>query len=409
MINRLWLLLLVLGAISAGYQALYLEHWQVFNEMAQSLFAMAKLSVEIAIGLLGVLALWMGIMNIAEKAGLLDSLAKRLTPVFQTLMPDVPAGHPALASVTMNLTANALGMDNAATPMGLRAMQDLQSLNPNKETATDAQILFLVLNTSSVTLLPITVFVYRAQQGAANPTDVFIPILLATLASTLVGLLCVAYVQKINLLRRQTLPLFAGLFALLLAFIGYLSTLTASGLEQFSTLSSGLVICGLLLGFALYGTKQGTNVYDDFIEGAKGGVKVVVTLIPYLLAMLVAIGWLRASGALEVLLDGVRTLCVWLGWDARFVEALPTALMKPLSGSGARAMMVETMNTYGADSFAGRLASMIQGSTETTFYVLAVYFGSVGIRNGRHAIACGLAADAAGITAAIAAAYYFFG
>ncbi|TKB57493.1 nucleoside recognition domain-containing protein [Ferrimonas aestuarii] len=409
MINRLWLLLLVLGAISAGYQALYLEHWQVFNEMAQSLFAMAKLSVEIAIGLLGVLALWMGIMNIAEKAGLLDSLAKRLTPVFQTLMPDVPAGHPALASVTMNLTANALGMDNAATPMGLKAMQDLQSLNPNKETATDAQILFLVLNTSSVTLLPITVFVYRAQQGAANPTDVFIPILLATLASTLVGLLCVAYAQKINLLRRQTLPLFAGLFALLLAFIGYLSTLTASGLEQFSTLSSGLVICGLLLGFALYGTKQGTNVYDDFIEGAKGGVKVVVTLIPYLLAMLVAIGWLRASGALEVLLDGVRTLCVWLGWDARFVEALPTALMKPLSGSGARAMMVETMNTYGADSFAGRLASMIQGSTETTFYVLAVYFGSVGIRNGRHAIVCGLAADAAGITAAIAAAYYFFG
>nr|WP_229359782.1 nucleoside recognition domain-containing protein [Ferrimonas aestuarii] len=388
---------------------MYLEHWQVFNEMAQSLFAMAKLSVEIAIGLLGVLALWMGIMNIAEKAGLLDSLAKRLTPVFQTLMPDVPAGHPALASVTMNLTANALGMDNAATPMGLKAMQDLQSLNPNKETATDAQILFLVLNTSSVTLLPITVFVYRAQQGAANPTDVFIPILLATLASTLVGLLCVAYAQKINLLRRQTLPLFAGLFALLLAFIGYLSTLTASGLEQFSTLSSGLVICGLLLGFALYGTKQGTNVYDDFIEGAKGGVKVVVTLIPYLLAMLVAIGWLRASGALEVLLDGVRTLCVWLGWDARFVEALPTALMKPLSGSGARAMMVETMNTYGADSFAGRLASMIQGSTETTFYVLAVYFGSVGIRNGRHAIVCGLAADAAGITAAIAAAYYFFG
>ncbi|BDY05050.1 nucleoside recognition domain-containing protein [Ferrimonas sp. YFM] len=409
MLNRLWLALFFLGGAGGLWQWLMLGNDQVLPQMIASLFDMATLSVEILIGLLGVLALWLGLMRIGEQTGLIQALSRLLTPLFSRLMPEVPAGHPALGSVTLNLAANALGLDNAATPMGLKAMKDLQSLNPNPSVATNAQILFLVLNTSSVTLLPVTVFMYRAQQGAAHPTDVFIPILLATCASTLAGLLAVSLVQRINLLDRVVLLWGGGLIAGLLALVAYLMTLSADGLQQFSTQSSALVLFAVVMSFLGLAWYRGVNAYDAFVSGAGEGVKLVVTLLPYLLAMLLAIGWLRGSGALEALLDAIRALCGALGVDARFVDALPTAMMKPLSGSGARAMMVETMNHHGADSFAGRLAAMFQGSTETTFYVLAVYFGSVGIRNGRHAVVCGLTADLAGILTAIAVAYLFYG
>ncbi|WP_417348776.1 nucleoside recognition domain-containing protein [Ferrimonas sp.] len=409
MLNRLWLALFFLGGAGGLWQWLILGNDQVLPQMIASLFDMAKLSVEILIGLLGVLALWLGLMRIGEQTGLIQALSRWLTPLFSRLMPEVPAGHPALGSVTLNLAANALGLDNAATPMGLKAMKDLQSLNPTPSMASNAQILFLVLNTSSVTLLPVTVFMYRAQQGAAHPTDVFIPILLATCASTLAGLLAVSLVQRINLLDRVVLLWGGGLVAGLLALVAYLITLSAEGLQQFSTQSSALVLFAVVMAFLGLAWYRGINAYDAFVSGAGEGVKLVVTLLPYLLAMLLAIGWLRGSGALEALLDAIRALCAALGVDARFVDALPTAMMKPLSGSGARAMMVETMNHHGADSFAGRLAAMFQGSTETTFYVLAVYFGSVGIRNGRHAVACGLTADLAGIITAIAVAYLFYG
>ncbi len=408
-LNRLWLALFFLGGAGGLWQWLILGNDQVLPQMIASLFEMAKLSVEILIGLLGVLALWLGLMRIGEQTGLIQALSRLLTPLFSRLMPEVPAGHPALGSVTLNLAANALGLDNAATPMGLKAMKDLQSLNPNPSVATNAQILFLVLNTSSVTLLPVTVFMYRAQQGAAHPTDVFIPILLATCASTLAGLLAVSLVQRINLADRVVLLWGGGLIAGLLALVAYLMTLSAEGLQQFSTQSSALVLFAVVMGFLGLAWYRGVNAYDAFVSGAGEGVKLVVTLLPYLLAMLLAIGWVRGSGALEALLDAIRALCAAVGADARFVDALPTAMMKPLSGSGARAMMVETMNHHGADSFAGRLAAMFQGSTETTFYVLAVYFGSVGIRNGRHAVACGLTADAAAILTAIAVAYLFYG
>ncbi len=408
-LNRLWLALFFLGGAGGLWQWLILGNDQVLPQMIASLFDMAKLSVEILIGLLGVLALWLGLMRIGEQTGLIQALSRWLTPLFSRLMPEVPAGHPALGSVTLNLAANALGLDNAATPMGLKAMKDLQSLNPTPSMASNAQILFLVLNTSSVTLLPVTVFMYRAQQGAAHPTDVFIPILLATCASTLAGLLAVSLVQRINLLDRVVLLWGGGLVAGLLALVAYLITLSAEGLQQFSTQSSALVLFAVVMAFLGLAWYRGINAYDAFVSGAGEGVKLVVTLLPYLLAMLLAIGWLRGSGALEALLDAIRALCAALGVDARFVDALPTAMMKPLSGSGARAMMVETMNHHGADSFAGRLAAMFQGSTETTFYVLAVYFGSVGIRNGRHAVACGLTADLAGIITAIAVAYLFYG
>nr|WP_245709954.1 spore maturation protein [Ferrimonas sediminum] len=381
----------------------------IFTQMTNSLFEMASLTVEIAIGLLGVLALWLGLMRIGEQCGLMEWLAARLSPLFSRLMPEVPTGHPALASVTMNLAANALGLDNAATPMGLKAMRDLQSLNPTPHVATNAQILFLVLNTSSVTLLPVTVFMYRAQQGAANPTDVFIPILLATLASTLAGLIAVASIQRIRLLDRVVVLWGGVALAALLASISYLMTLSAQALEQVSSQISGLVLAAVVMVFLGLASHRKINAYDAFVGGAKEGVSVVLTLLPYLLAMLVAIGWFRASGALDGVLSACAALFHGLGMDTRFVDALPTAIMKPLSGSGARAMMVETMAVHGADSFAGRLAAMFQGSTETTFYVLAVYFGSVGIRNGRHAVFCGLTADLAGISAAIAVAYLFYG
>lgn len=409
MLHRIWLGFFLIAFFAGLWQWLILDDSAVFQRMVQSTFDMSKLSVELSIGLIGTLAFWLGLMKLAECSGLVDKLARGLSPLFCRLMPEVPKGHPAMGSMTMNLSANVLGLDNAATPLGLKAMQDLQSLNPQKDTASNAQILFLVLNTSSVTLFPITVFLYRAQQGASDPTSVFIPILIATCCSTLAGLLAVSWVQKIRLWERVTMLYIGGFVAFLLAFIGYFTTLTIDELQRQSSLVGNLLIFSAIVGFLSIAHFKQVNIYETFIEGAKQGFDVAVKIIPYLLAMLVAIGVLRASGALEGIIWMLREGVALLGMDTRFADALPTAIMKPFSGSGARAMMLETMDTHGVDSFAAYLASVIQGSTETTFYVLAVYFGSVGIRHTRHAIACGLTADLAGIIAAISVGYWFFG
>lgn len=409
MLNKIWISFFVIAFLSALYQFLVVGNAQVFEHMVQAIFSMAKVTVDIAIGLIGALAFWLGIMRIAEKAGIIDNIAWAISPLFARLMPEVPKRHRAMGSMTMNLSANFLGLDNAATPLGLKAMQDLQSLNPNPHTATNAQILFLVLNTSSITLFPVTVFVYRAQQGASSPTDVFIPILLATFASTLAGLLAVSWVQKLPLFNRVVVLYLSGVIAIIMSLIAYFASLSAKVLAEQSALMGNALIFCVILGFMGIASYRKTNVYNNFVEGAKQGFETSVQIIPYLLAMLCAIGVFRASGALDGIINIIRLGVAYLGLDTQFVDALPTALMKPLSGSGARAMMLETMNTHGADSFAGRLASTIQGSTETTFYVLAVYFGSVGIRYTRHAISCGLIADAAGICAAIAVCYWFFG
>lgn len=409
MLNRIWSGFFFIAFISSIVQWLVFDQVLIFEEIVNAIFDMSQVTVEIAIGLIGILSFWLGMMKIAEHAGLIDKLARFISPLFTRLMPNVPKGHPAIGSMTMNLSANFLGLDNAATPLGLKAMQDLQSLNTKKDTASNAQILFLVLNTSSVTLFPVTVFVYRAQQGAANPTDVFVPIILATFASTLVGLFTVAFVQKIKLFQQVILLYLSAGIALVAGIVVYFSTLSTQLLAQQSSLMGNLLIFSTLIFFIFFALKRQVNVYDSFIEGAKQGFETSIKIIPYLLAMLCAIGVFRASGALDILVDGIRQIMLFFNSDTRFVDALPTAFMKPLSGSGARAMMVETMNTHGADSFAGRLASIVQGSTETTFYVLAVYFGSVGIRYSRHALACGLIADVAGITAAIGVCYWFFG
>ncbi len=381
----------------------------VLNESVTAMFDSAKLAAEIALGLIGVLTLWMGLMRLGEKAGVIAAIAWVFEPLLSKLMPEVPRGHPAYGSVTMNLTANMLGLDNAATPLGLKAMADLQSLNPDKKTATNAQILFLVLNTSSVTLVPVTVFLYRAQQGAADPADIFLPILLSTLGSTLAGLSVVALVQRIRLLDWVVLSYGAILLGGLSAGVMYLLTLGAERIGEVSAMLGNGLLLGIIFAFVLVALLRRVAVYDEFIEGAKSGFEQSVRLIPYLLAMLLAIALLRASGALDYLLGVIAALVSHMGMDGRFIDALPTALMKPLSGSGARAMMLETMAHYGVDSFAGRLAAIFQGSTETTFYVLAVYLGAVGIRNGRHALACGLFADLAGICTAIAVCYWFYG
>lgn len=409
MLNILWVFFFVVSFVAALAQWLLLDNHQIFAELINSLFSMSKTTVEIAIGLIGVMCFWLGMMKIAERAGLINKMAMAISPLFSRLMPEVPKGHPAMGSMTMNLSANFLGLDNAATPLGLKAMSDLQSLNPKKDTASNAQILFLVLNTSSVTLFPIAVFMYRAQQGAAVATDVFFPILLATFASSIAGLLAVAYVQKINLLNKVVFLYFAAAISLIFSLVLYFSQLSAELLAEQSAIAGNLLLLSVLILFILSAVYKKVDVYESFIEGAKQGFDVCIKIIPYLLAMLCAIGVFRASGALDFIVDAIRHLVLFFGFDARFVDALPTALMKPLSGSGSRAMMIETMNTFGADSFAGRLASIMQGSTETTFYVLAVYFGSVGIKYTRHAVSCGLIADLAGLTAAIFVCYWFFG
>ncbi len=409
MLNIIWIAFFLIAFAVALFKLLVLGDTEIFSQMMQALFALSKTAFEIALGLTGILALWLGIMKIGERSGFVEWLTRGLTPLFIRLMPEVPRNHPALGAMVMNISANALGLDNAATPLGIKAMQELQKLNPFKDTASNAQILFLVINTSAVTLFPVTIFTYRAQMGAANPTDVFIPILIATYCSTLIGLVTVATVQKINLLDKVVLAYLGGISAVVFGLLGYFSSLSQAQMLVQSAMISNIVIFTLVIAFIVAAAWQRVNAYEAFIEGAKEGFNTAVMIIPYLVAMLVAIGVFRASGALDLLADGVRASVLFFGFDDRFVDALPTALMKPFSGSGARAMMIDTMEVHGADSFAGRLASIVQGSTETTFYVLAVYFGAVGIQKVRHAVSCGLAADIAGITAAIFIAYWFFG
>lgn len=408
MLNRVWLFFFVTAMLAIVIQ-LFNGHVEVLSTSVQALFDSSKLAAEIALGLIGVLSLWMGLMRVGEKAGVVGFFARLFEPLLSRLMPDVPRGHPAYGSVTMNLTANILGLDNAATPLGLKAMQDLQSLNPDKSVATNAQILFLVLNTSSVTLVPVTVFLYRAQQGAAAPADIFLPILLATTASTLAGVTIVSLFQRISLCNTVVLGYGALIFGSITALVFYLGTLSVSAIGTLSAAMGNGILLLLVFSFILVAGFRKVAVYDEFIVGAKEGFAQSVKLIPYLLAMLLAIALLRASGALDYLLHLISLTVSVLGGDTRFVDALPTAIMKPFSGSGARAMMLETMEHHGVDSFAGRLAAIFQGSTETTFYVLAVYFGAVGIKNGRHALFCGLTADFAGIIAAISVCYYFYG
>lgn len=425
MLNYLWLGFFIIAAL-AGLVRCLGGDLEVFAQMVNSLFSMAKMSVDIMIVLFGTLTLWMGILKIAEKAGVIEVLAKVLGPLFERLMPEVPKGHPAIGLITLNFTANALGLDNAATPIGLKAMKALQALNPSKIVATNAQILFLVLNASSLTLLPITIFIFRGQQGAPDPTMVFLPILLATSTSTLAGLLSVAFMQRLKLFDPVVLLWFAGLGLLLGLFVcisvGLTSTsyyvlnqliyalgLKGTSLATFSSLLGNLTLFSLILLFLMVGAYRKVAVYDAFIEGAKEAFDVAKNLLPYLVAMLCAIGVLRASGALDYGLDLLRQLVYLLGLDTRFVDALPTALIKPFSGSGARGMMLETMQNYGVDSFPALVAATMQGSTETTFYVLAVYFGSVGIQKVRHAVGCALFCDVVGVIASILVCYWFFG
>jgi len=401
MLTHLWFVFFAVSFLSACYQWLINGQADVFSLLVQSTFDMAGLSVEIAIGLIGVLALWLGFFKIAERAGMVQLLSRILEPLFLKLMPDVPKNHPSHGSITMNIAANILGLDNAATPMGLKAMQDLQGLNPEKDTASNAQILFLVLNTSAVTLLPVTIFMYRAQQGSTDPTAVFLPILMATSASTLTGLFTVAYMQKINLFDR-TIALYFAAFAIILAGLAsFLISLPTEQMAETSSLLGNFILFSIIMLFLSAGWLKKIDVYDAFIEGAKQGFEIAIKLIPYLLAMLVAIGLLRSSGVLDELLSLFESFFTLLGFNTDFIQALPTAFMKPLSGSGARAMMLETMNTYGVDSFAATVSAIMQGSTETTFYVLAVYFGSVGIKRTRHALPAALCADAVGILASV--------
>ena len=409
MLNGLWLGFFLVSTVAALGRWLIGGDASVFAAMVESLFAMARLAVEVMVLLFGTLTLWLGFLRIAEVAGLVAWLARLLGPLFKRLMPGVPAGHPALGLITMNFAANALGLDNAATPIGLKAMRELQTLNPSTTTASNAQILFLVLNASSLTLLPVTIFMYRAQQGAPDPTLVFLPILLATSASTLVGLLSVAFMQRLRLRDPVVLAYLLPGALLLGGFMALLTTLSAAALASLSSLLGNLTLFGLILAFLLIGAWRRVKVYESFIEGAKEGFDVAKNLLPYLVAMLCAVGVLRASGALDVILGGIRWLVLQTGWDTRFVDALPTALVKPFSGSAARAMLIETMKSQGVDSFPALAAATIQGSTETTFYVLAVYFGAVGIQRARHAVACALLAELAGVVAAIGVCYWFFG
>ncbi|MEG0051810.1 MAG: nucleoside recognition domain-containing protein [Comamonas sp.] len=409
MLNALWLGFFLVAAVAALAQWLVGGQAEVFSAMVQALFSMAKLSVEVMVLLFGTLTLWLGFLRIAEKAGVVEWLAKALGPLFAKLMPEVPRGHPALGLITLNFAANGLGLDNAATPMGLKAMRALQELNPRPDSATNAQILFLVLNASSLTLLPVTIFMYRMQQGAPDPTLVFLPILLATSASTLVGLFSVALVQRLPIFSPVVLAYLLPVALALSAFMAFLTTLSAAALAQLSSLMGNLTLFALIVLFVALGAYKKVAVYDSFIEGAKEGFDVAKNLLPYLVAMLCAVGVFRASGALEYVLSGIRWLVDAVGMDARFVDALPTALVKPFSGSAARAMLIETMQTQGVDSFAALAAATIQGSTETTFYVLAVYFGAVGIQRARHAVPCALIAELAGVVAAIVVCYQFFG
>ena len=407
-LNYIWIAFFIIAFVVALVRLIFFGDYEVFPAMMDSTFSSSKTAFEISLGLTGVLALWLGVMKIGEKGGVVNVLARLLSPLFAKLFPDIPKGHPVTGSIFMNIAANMLGLDNAATPLGLKAMEQLQELNKDKETATNPMIMFLVLNTSGLTLIPVSILVYRAQQGAAQPTDVFIPILLATFFSTIVGVLVTSIWQRINLFNRVIIGTLGGACLLVSAIIWGFSQLDGETMNTVSTTVANILLMTIIVAFILSGMRKRVNVYDAFIDGAKDGFQTAVRIIPYLVAILVAIGVFRASGAMDYLIDGIANGVKACGIDADWVGALPTALMKPLSGSGARGMMVDAMQTYGADSFVGRLSCIFQGSTDTTFYILAVYFGSVGVRHTRHAVACGLLADLAGIIAAIAICYLFF-
>lgn len=407
-LNYIWIFFFVIAFIIGLVKLIFYGDMNIFSEMMNSTFTMAKTGFEISLGLTGVLTLWMGIMKIGEKGGVVSIFSRLVGPFFNKLFPSLGKNHPAYGSIIMNIAANMLNLDNAATPMGLKAMKEMQETNPSKDTASDAQIMFMVLNASGLTIIPISIMVYRAQLGAVNPSDVFIPILLATFFSTLAGLMAVAWHQKINLLDKTILSYIGGLTAFIAGIIWYFSSIEKEQIQIISSVASNLIIFSIIIIFILLALRKKVNVYDAFIEGAKDGFQTAVMIIPYLIAILVAIGVFRTSGALEWTISGISWSFQQLGINTDFIPALPTALMKPLSGSGARGMMVDVMSNYGADSFAGRVASTIQGSADTTFYILAVYFGSVGIKNTRYALTCGLIADFVGIVAAISMAYLFF-
>lgn len=407
-LNYIWIFFFVVAFLVALYRLTFEGDTAIFGEMMNATFDMSKTGFEISLGLTGVLTLWMGIMKIGEKGGAVGVMSRAINPFFRRLFPDLPKDSPAHGSIMMNLAANMLGLDNAATPMGLKAMQQMQEVNPDTKAASNAQIMFLVLNTSGLTIVPVSIMVYRAQMGAVNPTDVFIPLLIATYCSTLAGLIAVSVYQRIRLWDKVILSYLFALTAIVVGVIGYFSSLDKEELTMASNVVSNVILFSIIISFIGMAAWRRINVYEAFIDGAKDGFATAVKIIPYLIAILVAVGVFRASGAMDVLMGGIAGVVEGMGFDAEWVDALPTALMKPLSGSGARGMMIDTMTTFGTDSFAGRLACTFQGATDTTFYIIAVYFGAVGIKNTRYAIPCGLIADLAGIVAAIVVAYLFF-
>ena len=427
-LNYIWIAFFLVAFVIAAVKLVFMGDFDVFPAMMDSTFSSSKTAFEISLGLTGVLSLWLGVMKVGEKGGVVNVLARVLSPVFTKLFPDIPKGHPVTGSIFMNIAANMLGLDNAATPLGLKAMEQMEEVKNEelrvkkdsgaisddefqrlKVTASNPMIMFLVLNTSGLTLIPVSIMVYRAQLGAAQPTDIFIPILLATFFSTLAGIIVTSLYQRINLINKTMLLTLGGACAVVAGIIWGFSQLSPDAMNKVSTTVANILLMTIICGFILAGVRKKVNVYDAFIEGAKDGFTTAVRIIPYLVAILVGIGVFRASGAMDMLIGGMRWCVELTGVNAQWVDAMPTALMKPLSGSGARGMMVDAMTNYGADSFVGRLSCIFQGSTDTTFYILAVYFGSVGIKNTRHAVSCGLLADLAGVIAAIAICYFFFG
>jgi len=407
-LNYIWIAFFLIGFVVALGQLLFTGNIQVFNDMANGIFSNAKTGFEISLGLTGALTLWMGLLKVGEKGGVVAILGRLIGPLFLKLFPGLPKGHPAYGSILLNLSANMLGLDNAATPVGLKAMKEMQEVNPDKQTASNAQIMFLVLNTAGLTIIPVSIIVYRIQLGAVNPADIFIPILISTFFASLVGLVSVAIVQKINLLDKVILAYLGGLTAIVIGIIIFFSRLPKEQISTISTFAANFILMTTIILFIVLAFLKKVNVYDAFIEGAKEGFTIAIKIIPFLVAILVAIGIFRASGAMDFIITGIARFIAWMGFDTQFTAALPVAFMKPLSGSGARGLMIDAMTTYGADSFVGRLACTMQGATDTTFYIIAVYFGSVGIKNVRHAISCGLLADLAGFIAAIFVAYLFF-
>ncbi len=407
-LNYIWIGFFIIGFIFALGQLIFAGNTQIFNDLVNSVFVNARTGFEVSLGLTGALTLWMGLLKVGEKGGVISLLGRIMGPFFQRIFPGLPKGHPAYGSITLNIAANMLGLDNAATPMGLKAMKELQEVNQEKETASNAQIMFLVLNAAGLTIIPVSIIVYRAQLGAANPADIFLPILISTFCASLTGLISVAIIQKINLFDRVILAYLGGLTAFIAGLIYYFSTLPKEQITQISTLSANFILIAIIISFIVLAMIKRINVYDAFIEGAKEGFNTAIRIIPFLVAILVAIGIFRTSGAMDFIIAGFAKFFAFLGIDTHFTKALPVAFMKPLSGSGARGLMIDAMKTYGPDSFVGRLSCTMQGTTDTTFYIIAVYFGSVGIKNTRYAIGCGLLADLAGFTAAILLSYLFF-